>query len=59
MVRAGAVAKRVVTELEELGCDIQKGCTGNQDAIDAFSGRTLADYYTEGKSKKPYEGKRS
>jgi hypothetical protein len=49
MVRAGAVGKRVVDELTELGCDIAKGCSGNQAAIAAFAGRSLADFYTEGK----------
>jgi hypothetical protein len=48
MTRAGAIGKRVVEELKGLGCDIANGCSGNQAAIDAFSGRTLADFYTEG-----------
>ena len=50
MVRAGAIGKRVVDELTEMGCDTQKGCPNNRDAIRAFSGRKLKDYYTEGKT---------
>lgn len=49
MVRAGAIGKRVVDELTEMGCDIQKGCPNNKEAARAFNGRTLSDYYTEGK----------
>lgn len=50
MVRSGAIAKRVVDELESLGCDTTTGCTGDvaEAAKAAFAGRTLADYYTEG-----------
>jgi hypothetical protein len=49
MVRAGAIGRRVVDELEEMGCDTKKGCPDMRDAVRAFSGRTLRDYYTEGK----------
>ena len=51
MVRAGAIAKQVVEELEGLGCDIQAGCEGTPEgtaARAAFAGRNLTDYYTEG-----------
>lgn len=51
MVRAGAIGKRVVDELTEMGCDTQKGCPDDRDAVKAFSGRTLKDYYTEGKQR--------
>jgi uncharacterized membrane protein YeaQ/YmgE (transglycosylase-associated protein family) len=49
MIRAGAIARKVVNELEELGCNIAAGCVGNTAAMARFEGRTLADYYTEGK----------
>ena len=49
MTRAGAIAKRILDELEELGCDTSTGCPDNEAAMAAFEGRTLADYYTEGK----------
>ncbi|CAB9497259.1 Alkaline phosphatase H [Seminavis robusta] len=49
MNRAGAIAKRVVQELESLGCDTKVGCPDNTAAMEAFAGRTLQDYYTEGK----------
>lgn len=51
MIRAGAVAKKVLEELEGMGCDTTTGCTGaTADAAKAaFAGRTLDDYYTEGK----------
>ncbi len=51
MVRAGAVAKLVLEELEGLGCDTSTGCDGStaDAAKAAFAGRTLEDYYTEGK----------
>jgi hypothetical protein len=48
MVRAGAIARKVVNELESIGCDIAAGCVGNTAAMARFEGRTLADYYTEG-----------
>ena len=51
MVRAGAIGKRVVDELTELGCDIATGCADTDiadTAREAFQGRTLDDYYTEG-----------
>jgi hypothetical protein len=49
MVRAGAIARQIIDELEELGCDTKEGCPGLKEALDAFEGRTLEDYYTEGK----------
>lgn len=49
MIRAGAIARQVLNELEELGCDTKVGCPDNEEAMDAFMGRSLADYYTEGK----------
>ena len=51
MTRAGAVAKQVIQELEELGCNITTGCPNNTLAMDGFRGRTLDDYYTEGRKK--------
>jgi hypothetical protein len=51
MTRSGAIAKQVLNELKSLGCDTKTGCPDNQDAIDAFKGRSLDDYYTEGKNK--------
>jgi hypothetical protein len=51
MTRSGAIAKQVLNELKSLGCDTKTGCQDNQDAIDAFKGRSLDDYYTEGKNK--------
>ena len=50
-VRAGAVAKRVLVELESMGIDTMNGSTGDvaDAAKAAFAGRTLDDYYTEGK----------
>lgn len=50
MIRAGAVAKQIIAELEELGVDIKEGATGDikSAAKEAFAGRTLDDYYTEG-----------
>lgn len=51
MVRAGAVAKQVIAELEQLGCDTKVGCPDNQEAIATFAQRTLSDdYYTSGKT---------
>lgn len=51
MIRAGAIAKRVLTELKEMGVDTTIGATGKDatDAMLAFKDRTLSDYYTEGK----------
>jgi len=50
MIRAGAIAKLIVKELEEdFGCDTKVGCPDNAAAKASFSGRTLSDYYTEGK----------
>ena len=50
MIRAGAVAKQVIVELESMGVDIKTGTTGDlaDAAKAAFAGRTLDDYYTEG-----------
>lgn len=51
MIRAGAIAKKVLTELEGLGVDIKTGATGAlaESAKAAFAGRTLNDYYISGK----------
>ena len=49
MTRAGVIAKKVVAELKTLGCDVVTGCPGNQAVLNAFAGRTLSNYYTEGK----------
>lgn len=51
MIRAGAVAKQVIVELESMGVDIKTGATGDvaDAAKAAFVNRTLDDYYTEGK----------
>lgn len=49
MVRSGAIARKVIDELEGMGCDTKAGCPDNAMAMEAFAGRTLADYYTEGK----------
>jgi hypothetical protein len=52
MERTGAIAKRILVELAEIGCDATSGeCTDSQKAaaLDRFAGRTLSDYYTEGK----------
>ena len=51
MIRAGAIAKLVLEELEAMGCDTKTGCPDSDvgDAVlKAFEGRTLHDYYTEG-----------
>lgn len=51
MVRAGSIARQVLNELAELGCDAVSGeCPEDvkASAKDAFSGRTTSDYYTEG-----------
>ena len=50
MIRAGAIAKRVLKELESMGIDVKNGSTGEvaDKAKEAFAGRTLSDYYTEG-----------
>lgn len=51
MIRAGAVAKRVIKELEGMGVDIKNGSTGAIAAAAkaAFAGRVLNDYYIAGK----------
>ena len=50
MIRAGAIAKQVIKELESMGIDVKNGATGQvaEDAKQAFVGRSLSDYYTEG-----------
>jgi hypothetical protein len=48
MTRAGAIARQVIDELESLGCDTMEGCPDNDAAREAFAGRSLSDYYTEG-----------
>jgi hypothetical protein len=50
MVRAGAIAKQVIDELESLGCDTKVGCPDNEEAIATFAERNLSDYYTSGKT---------
>jgi hypothetical protein len=52
MVRAGAIAKRVLEELTALGINTTTGSAGTPEAtaaLVAFQGRVLSDYYTEGK----------
>ena len=51
MIRAGAVAKKVIAELNEMGCYTEYGCEGKdaERAREKFANRTLDDYYTEGK----------
>ncbi|CAB9531076.1 Alkaline phosphatase H [Seminavis robusta] len=52
MARAGAIARQVINELETtFGCNITSGCPTNTAAMDAFRGRNLSDYYTEGKGR--------
>jgi hypothetical protein len=51
MERTGAIAKRILVELAEIGCDAKSGeCMENQkaNALARFAGRTLSDYYTKG-----------
>lgn len=48
MIRAGAIAKSILDELEGMGCDTKMGCPSMDAATAAFAGRTLDDYYTEG-----------
>lgn len=49
MIRAGAVARKVLMELEDMGCNTTDGCPNMAEAAKAaFAGRTLSDYYTEG-----------
>lgn len=50
MTRAGVIAKKVIAELTKLGCSIATGCAGNQAILNAFSGRTLNNYYIEGRT---------
>jgi hypothetical protein len=50
MVRAGAIAKQVLDQLEDMGCDTKVGCPDNADAIAYFEKKTLSDYYTSGKT---------
>ena len=52
MARAGAIAKRVLRELTELGVNTLTGSNGTAAAtlaLNEFKGRTLSDYYTSGK----------
>ena len=51
MIRASAIAKQVMKELEFMGVDVNNGSTGEvaEKAKAAFAGRSLTDYYTEGK----------
>lgn len=52
MIRAGAIAKLVIDELEDMGCDTKTGCANSNvgdRVLKAFKGRSLAHYYTEGK----------
>lgn len=52
MVRAGAIAKRVLNELKGYGINTTTGSPGTAQAtaaLNAFKGRVLSDYYTEGK----------
>jgi hypothetical protein len=52
MVRAGAIVRQVLNELEGLGVNTQTGAQTDElarKAKDAFEGRTLEDYYMEGK----------
>jgi hypothetical protein len=52
MQRAGAIARLVVNELEDLGCDVSLGACTDESikmaAKELFAGRSLSDYYTEG-----------
>lgn len=48
MIRAGAIAKSIIDELEGMGCDTTNGCPSMDAAKSAFAGKTLDDYYTEG-----------
>ena len=50
MIRAGAIAKQVIVELEGLGVDIKTGATGAvaTAAKAAFTNRTLDSYYKSG-----------
>ena len=44
MIRAGAIAKQVMTELEGMGCDTKNGCPEMAETAKAtFEGRSLAD----------------
>lgn len=51
MIRAGAIAKKILTELQGMGIDTKVGAKGTAKAAEAkaaFKGRALKDYYTEG-----------
>ena len=49
MIRAGAIARKVLDELEEMGCNTKIGCADMAEEMETkFKGRTLEDYYTEG-----------
>jgi len=52
MIRAGAIAKKVLAELTDMGIDTTVGATSDAQKASAkamFAGRKLSDYYTEGK----------
>jgi len=52
MVRAGAIAKKVLKELTDMGIDTKVGATTNETKAAAkavFAGRTYNEYYTQGK----------
>lgn len=51
MARAGSIAKQVVAELTKAGCNVVTGCSNNTALKNSFAGRTLSNYYTEGKSR--------
>ena len=44
----GAIARQIIDELESMGCNTMEGGPDNIEAIEAFAGRSLSDYYTEG-----------
>lgn len=51
MIRAGAIARLVLNELQAMGIDTKTGASDEAAAAaarQAFQGRTLNDYYTEG-----------
>lgn len=51
MIRAGAIARQVVDELEAMGIDVHAGAATEEAAAmakSAFANRTYNDYYTQG-----------
>ena len=51
MIRAGAIARQILDELESIGCDTKTGCRDSEvgdQALELFRDRALSDYYTEG-----------